>query len=345
MVALPDWADVAMPAVAAAFAERKILAQGYVLPAYAAVEVAHAAIADATGGPVADLSGRDFATAIGTVSFDDKGDLTENPYRVFRFDGDEIQSRDGALMFSTGPRNLITDVAGLRVGNASDDTAEVRRHRPRLRRRRQSPASRCWAARRARARPICSSRTIRSRRSTRSCCRAAQPSGSTPRPACRRRCAKRASASTCAATACRSCRPRSSSTWRNGGDKDWGRYPPYRELGYEAAQNASQDFAIGTVGAGTGALTAGLKGGLGSASTVLDSGVTCRRAGGRQLDWLGHGRPRQAFLGGALRDRRRIRQSRLSLADPCRGKADPAEIPRQVASAPTRPSPSSPPTR
>ena len=21
---------------------------------------------------------------------------------------------------------------------------------------------------------------------------------------------------------------------RNGGDKDWGRYPPYRELGYEA---------------------------------------------------------------------------------------------------------------
>jgi L-aminopeptidase/D-esterase-like protein len=59
----------------------------------------------------------------------------------------------------------------------------------------------------------------------------------------------------------------------NGGDKDWGRYPPYRELGYEAAHNASQDFAIGTAGAGTGALTAGLKGGLGSASTVLDSGV------------------------------------------------------------------------
>ncbi|MEP9389383.1 P1 family peptidase [Mesorhizobium sp. KR9-304] len=59
----------------------------------------------------------------------------------------------------------------------------------------------------------------------------------------------------------------------NGGDKNWGRYPPYRELGYEAAQNASQDFAIGTTGAGTGALTAGLKGGLGSASTVLDSGI------------------------------------------------------------------------
>jgi L-aminopeptidase/D-esterase-like protein len=60
----------------------------------------------------------------------------------------------------------------------------------------------------------------------------------------------------------------------NGGDKEWGRYPPYRELGYEAACNAGVDFAIGTAGAGTGALTAGLKGGLGSASSVLASGVT-----------------------------------------------------------------------
>jgi L-aminopeptidase/D-esterase-like protein len=61
---------------------------------------------------------------------------------------------------------------------------------------------------------------------------------------------------------------------QNGGDKDWGRYPPYRELGYEAARNASRDFEIGTVGAGVGALAAGLKGGLGSASTVLPGGVT-----------------------------------------------------------------------
>lgn len=60
----------------------------------------------------------------------------------------------------------------------------------------------------------------------------------------------------------------------NGGDKDWGRYPPYRELGYEAAQNASLDFATGTAGAGTGALVAGLKGGLGTASAVLPGGVT-----------------------------------------------------------------------
>ncbi|MGU3539199.1 P1 family peptidase [Methylobacterium sp. A54F] len=52
----------------------------------------------------------------------------------------------------------------------------------------------------------------------------------------------------------------------NGGDKAWGRYPPYRELGYAAACAAAEDFAIGSVGAGTGARTGNFKGGLGSAS-------------------------------------------------------------------------------
>lgn len=60
----------------------------------------------------------------------------------------------------------------------------------------------------------------------------------------------------------------------NGGDKDWPRYPPYRELGYAAAAQAGVEFGLGTAGAGTGALTAGLKGGLGSASTLLAGGVT-----------------------------------------------------------------------
>ena len=52
----------------------------------------------------------------------------------------------------------------------------------------------------------------------------------------------------------------------NGGDKNWGRFPPYRELGYAAAVSAAADFALGSVGAGTGATTVGCKGGLGSAS-------------------------------------------------------------------------------
>src|SRR5580658_6747530 len=52
----------------------------------------------------------------------------------------------------------------------------------------------------------------------------------------------------------------------NGGDKAWGRFPPYRDLGYAAAAAASIDFALGSVGAGAGANTVNCKGGVGSAS-------------------------------------------------------------------------------
>jgi L-aminopeptidase/D-esterase-like protein len=60
----------------------------------------------------------------------------------------------------------------------------------------------------------------------------------------------------------------------NGGDKDWGRFSPYRDLGYEAANCADRHFQSGTAGAGTGALTAGFKGGLGSASLKMGDGTT-----------------------------------------------------------------------
>src|ERR1700733_3650963 len=59
----------------------------------------------------------------------------------------------------------------------------------------------------------------------------------------------------------------------NGGDKAWGRFAPYRDLGYAAAAAASADFALGSVGAGLGATTANFKGGLGSASAATQSGV------------------------------------------------------------------------
>jgi D-aminopeptidase len=58
----------------------------------------------------------------------------------------------------------------------------------------------------------------------------------------------------------------------NGGNKDWGRYPPYRDLAYAAAERAGTDFALGSVGAGLGATTVNFKGGIGSASTVTESG-------------------------------------------------------------------------
>src|SRR5882757_11026729 len=60
----------------------------------------------------------------------------------------------------------------------------------------------------------------------------------------------------------------------NGGNKAWGRFPPYRDLGYAAAAAAGTDFAIGSVGAGLGATTATFKGGLGSASALTPDGVT-----------------------------------------------------------------------
>ena len=59
----------------------------------------------------------------------------------------------------------------------------------------------------------------------------------------------------------------------NGGDKSWERQSPYWDMGWAAAEAATTDFALGSHGAGTGALTAGLKGGLGSASMITAEGI------------------------------------------------------------------------
>jgi L-aminopeptidase/D-esterase-like protein len=60
----------------------------------------------------------------------------------------------------------------------------------------------------------------------------------------------------------------------NGGNKKWGRFAPYRDLGYAAAAAAATNFALGSAGAGLGATTANFKGGIGSASAVTSGGVT-----------------------------------------------------------------------
>ena len=60
----------------------------------------------------------------------------------------------------------------------------------------------------------------------------------------------------------------------NGGNKDWGEEPPYRKLGIDAVEAAASEFELGTAGAGYGANSGGLKGGLGSASVVSDDGMT-----------------------------------------------------------------------
>lgn len=59
----------------------------------------------------------------------------------------------------------------------------------------------------------------------------------------------------------------------NGGDKDWGERPPYWELGKKAIKTVSDQFDLGNVGAGYGAAAGILKGGLGSCSAVSDDGI------------------------------------------------------------------------
>jgi len=56
----------------------------------------------------------------------------------------------------------------------------------------------------------------------------------------------------------------------NGGDKDFAAAPPYHELGRRALAAAATAFDLGNAGAGLGAIAGRLKGGLGSASIVLE---------------------------------------------------------------------------
>ncbi len=59
----------------------------------------------------------------------------------------------------------------------------------------------------------------------------------------------------------------------NGGDKAW-TANPYPALGRAALMAADVDVALGTAGAGSGATTMNLMGGVGSASLVLEGGFT-----------------------------------------------------------------------
>jgi L-aminopeptidase/D-esterase-like protein len=59
----------------------------------------------------------------------------------------------------------------------------------------------------------------------------------------------------------------------NGGDRAWGEDPPYRRLGREAVEAAGHHVALGAAGAGYGAMAGALKGGTGSASIVTTDGL------------------------------------------------------------------------
>jgi len=59
----------------------------------------------------------------------------------------------------------------------------------------------------------------------------------------------------------------------NPGDKAWGLEPPYRRLGLQTLDAATADFALGSAGAGFGAMAGLIKGGVGSASIDLGDGL------------------------------------------------------------------------
>ncbi len=60
----------------------------------------------------------------------------------------------------------------------------------------------------------------------------------------------------------------------HAGQADWGAAPPYRALAATACDSAAADFALGNQGAGLGASAGALKGGLGSVSAVDEDGLT-----------------------------------------------------------------------
>ncbi|TWB24856.1 L-aminopeptidase/D-esterase-like protein [Nitrospirillum amazonense] len=59
----------------------------------------------------------------------------------------------------------------------------------------------------------------------------------------------------------------------NGGDKDWGLAPPYRDLGMRAVEAAGLDVPQGALGAGRGAMAGLVPGGIGTASLDLGDGL------------------------------------------------------------------------
>lgn len=93
MIGLPQWADLASERTLAALRSEGIVPEGYVVPGYAALEVAAAAAREAgsQGMPIAEiLRNASFETALGTVRFNAKGDLERDLYRLFRYDGEKF---------------------------------------------------------------------------------------------------------------------------------------------------------------------------------------------------------------------------------------------------------------
>ena len=86
MIGLPDPISLSPKAALDVLRENGVIPDGYVLPAYAAMEIALQ-----SQGVIATIANGRFETAQGSISFDRNGDLAISPYRLFRFDGTKFE--------------------------------------------------------------------------------------------------------------------------------------------------------------------------------------------------------------------------------------------------------------
>ncbi len=90
MIGLPDWKDISDRAILADFELGESETDGYMLPAFAATQIAAEALIEARESerPVSDvLTSTTYSTIIGPIAFGTDGELKENPFRLFRFNG------------------------------------------------------------------------------------------------------------------------------------------------------------------------------------------------------------------------------------------------------------------
>ena len=93
MIGLPEAGDVATSAFLQSFEAEGVAAEGYVLSGYSATEIALQALklsVDSSNSLTDILSAATFETEAGPLRFNSRGDRTDNPYRLFRYDGDRF---------------------------------------------------------------------------------------------------------------------------------------------------------------------------------------------------------------------------------------------------------------
>ena len=209
-------------------------------------------------------------------------------------------------------KNLLTDIAGVRVGHADDASACVRRHRGDVRCARRWRRSMCAAAGPAPAKARCSTSPTPWSGSTPSRLRGGSAFGLEAGGGVQAWLAEHGRGFAVRGAIIPIVPGAIMFDLLNGGDKAWGRFPPYRDLGYTAAAAASDEFCARQRRRRARRHHSEFQG----RDRLGIGGDTRRRPGrgtrGGQCGRHRHGRRRAVVLGGAVRDRRRIWRARIA---------------------------------